>query len=115
MLRALRLRGGHERFLVEPLGLLQHRGGDHDVIVEGERLDGANRRVRDRRQPPRQLGARGDLDLRREAPDHVVEHLDLLARILRGAGDEQVGDVPERIDAALGRARGDRLLKLGDE
>ena len=58
-------------------GLLEHRAGDGDIVVLGQRGHHAVRRVRHRRDPPRQFGQRLDLDLLDQAADDVVEQRDV--------------------------------------
>ena len=106
---------GDERAVVEPLRLVEYRLRDFDVVVEGEHVDDVRRRVGDRRQPVRQLGARLGLDRVDQAHHDVVEHADLLFGIARRAADEQIGDAREHLDAARIGAGGERGLELVDE
>ena len=69
----------------------EHRAGDLDRVVEGERVDDPRRRAVDAGEAMRELGAGLDLDVDRELLQHVVEQRDLLAGIVARAGREQVG------------------------
>ena len=72
---------GDERGIFKPLRLFKYRVRDVDVVVEGEHMDHIGRRVRDRRQPMRQLGARLGLDRADEAHHDVIKDADLLIGI----------------------------------
>ena len=74
---ALVLGDVHEVAIGKPR-LLEHRTGDRDVIVLGERADDAGRRVGDRRDAAREFGQRLRLDLLDQAADNVVEQRDVL-------------------------------------
>ena len=58
-------------------GLLEHRAGDGDIVVLGQRGHHAMRRVRHRRDPPREFRQRLDLDFLDQAADDVVEQRDV--------------------------------------
>ncbi len=74
--------------VVEPLRLPSTGLRHLDVVVEGQHVDDVRRRVGDRRQPVRQLGARLGLDGVDEARHDVVEHADLILGEARRAADE---------------------------
>ena len=104
-----------QRVGAEPAGIGQHVGGDLDLVVEGEVLDHLERRVVDRRQPPRELGPGAGLDPHDQEAEHVVEHLDLLFGQPLAVMQEQVGHAPERRDAFGRRAAGYGVLEFGND
>ena len=67
------------------------------------------------REPVRELGARGNLDVGGEFAQNVVEHRDLLAGIVAGTGREQIGDAEHDAQTALGVAIGDGFVKFIDQ
>ena len=95
--------------------MAQHRLRHADVVVGGEIADDAGRRIRDAREPARQLGAGVLLDRRRKPLDHVVEQRDVVFGVVVGARDEQVGDAPQRGRALVLRLGGERVLDLVDQ
>ena len=56
----------------------------------------------------RELGARLDLDVDRQAAQHVIEQRNLLVGIAARAGGKQVGDPVDDLDPVLGGRAGDR-------
>ncbi len=100
----------HQRIVVEPFRVPQHRTGDFDRIVKGELMDDLDRRVVDRRQTLRELGARGKLDLVGETIDHLAERRNILFAI--ATGNQKIGRVPERPRAAFRRPSRDGLLQV---
>ncbi|MCZ7660767.1 MAG: hypothetical protein M5U07_24425 [Xanthobacteraceae bacterium] len=95
--------------------MAEHRTGDVDHVVVGERVDHPDRCVRNWREAPGELRARVHLDLAREALDHVVEQADLLVAVVVGAEHEQVGDAAQRREPLLARARRDRVFEIVDQ
>ena len=69
--------------------LLEHRPRHLDIVVEGEHADHTARRVRHRRQPDGELGARLGLDRAGELGHDLVEQVDLFVRIAAGPGQKQ--------------------------
>ncbi len=70
--------------IVEPR-LRQHRAGDRDVVVLGERAHRLRRRVRHRRDASRKFRQRLGFDLLDQAADDVVEQRHMFGRELVGA------------------------------
>ena len=112
MLLALVAAGGDQIAVVKPWRLGEDRACDLDVVIEGEHVDYVRRRVGDRRQPMRQLGARLGLDGVDEAGHDVVENADLILGIVVGAVDEEVGDAGEDVDPAIDVAGCEGALEL---
>ena len=115
MLLALGAGADHEVAVVEPFGLREHRARDFDIVIEGEHVDDVGRRIGDRRQPVRELGARFGLDGADEPRHDVVEHDDLIFGIMLGAVDEEIGDAGEDVDPARDAAGGQRGLEFVKE
>jgi hypothetical protein len=82
--------------------LLQDRAGDRDIVVLGEPAHRSDRRIADRRQPVRQLGARLGLDLLDQAREHAIEQRDVILFELVGAVEEERRDPLQGARAALG-------------
>ena len=93
--------GDDQVAVVKPGRLRQHRACDFDVVIEGEHMDHVRRRIGDRRQPVRQLGARLGLDGVDEARHDVVENADLILGKAVGAVDEEIGDAGQDVDPAV--------------
>ena len=70
----------------------QHRLGDGDIVVKGERADQPGRSVVDIRQPAGKSCPRLYFDIGREFLQHVIEQRDLFAGIAARAGRKQIGD-----------------------
>jgi hypothetical protein len=100
----------HQRLVVELLGLAQHRTRDRDLVVEGELADDAGRRVADRRESVRQLGAGHRLDLVCETANHVAECRNLVLAI--APRDQKIRGVPQRAGAALGGSARNRVVQV---
>jgi len=78
----------------------------------GERPHDAARRIRHVGEAAGELGPRPRLDRRRKPGDHEVEELDLLVGERDGVAQEQIGDLAQRLEAALLRAAADRVLEI---
>ncbi len=95
--------------------MLEHRAGDRDIVVLGERAHHAFRRVGNRRQPAREFGQRLGLDLLDQVADDVVEQRDMVVVEHGGAVDEQGRNAAQRLGAFLRRAVLDHLFQLGKQ
>ena len=74
--------------LLQPRRQFQHRPGDGDVVVIGQRAHHFDRRVGDRRQAIGELGARLVLDFLDQQPEYVVEQIDMRVAVGVGAGEK---------------------------
>jgi hypothetical protein len=85
---------GDKIALVEPFRPAEHRFGDRNVVIEGERFHGPGRGRRDRGEAAGELGTRPRLDRRGELEHHVVEHADMVVVVARGPRHEEIGHPP---------------------
>jgi hypothetical protein len=115
MLLAFFLRRLDQGCLVEPLGLLEHRTRDIDLIVKRQRPHDPRRRISDRCETDREQCPGGDFDLRRETGQDVVEQRNLLVGTLRGAHDKEIGNVPDDLATPRGRATRHGLLDFAQQ
>jgi hypothetical protein len=115
VLLALGVGAGDEGRVLEPIRLFENGLCHVDIVVEREHMDHARRRVRDRRQAVRQLGACLGLDRADEAHHDVVEYADLFFGIACCAADEEVGDAREHLDPARVGAGRQSGLEFVDE
>ena len=104
---------------VDEIGFGQRRdcaapARDRDVVVLGETAHHFRRRVGDRGEPMRQLGARLRFDLDDQAAEHVVEQADMVFVEPACAAQEKA---VMRLSAsrALAASRLDDIFKLGDQ
>ncbi len=74
--------------LLQPRRQFQHRPGDGDVIVIGQRAHQFEWRVGDRRQAIGELGARLVLDFLDQQSEYVVEQIDMRLAIGVGTGEK---------------------------
>ena len=107
----LRHRDRDEVVVGEPPAARQDRARHHDLVM-GERPHDAARRIRCVGEAACELGPRPRLDRRRKPGDHEVEELDLLVGERDGVAQEQIGDLAQRLEAALLRAAADRVLEI---
>ena len=115
VLLALAGGGGDQRRVGQPLRLAEHRARHFDVVVGGEHLDDVRRRIDDRRQPLRQLGARLGFDAGHQAAHHVIEQADLTFGEARCSVDEKIGDAGHDGVAARRGAGGKRCFEFVEE
>ena len=104
-----------QRLLVDDRRSAQQRTGDRDLVLARELPDQSARRVGEDRQPLGQIGARGKFGVRNEAGQNAVEQIDVIGPEIRRALQEQFGDPPRRLGAALGIAISDDLIEPGDQ
>ena len=104
-----------QRLLVDDGRSAQQRTRDRDLVLARELSDQAARRVGEQRQPFGQIGARGEFGMRNEAGQNAVEQLDMIGPEIRRPLQEQFGDPPRGVGAALGIAISDDLIKPGDQ
>ena len=78
---------------------LQHRAGDGNIVVIGERAQHLHRRIGDRRQADGEFGARLGLDFLDEQAEDVVEQVDMLVVVGAGAVEKQRGNALQRLGA----------------
>jgi hypothetical protein len=62
-------------------------------------------------EAPSQSRPRFDFDVGAEFPQHIVEHVDLLAGIAARAGGKQIGDALENAAALAVAAGGERRFR----
>ena len=105
----------HQARIIEPLGLLEHRARDIDLVVESQCPDDPRRRVADRCEADREQRPRRHLDLDRQTDENVVEQRDLLLAALRRADDEEVGNVPHDLATTAERAARHGVLDFAHE
>ena len=92
----------------------QHLAGDRDFVVLGQMLDHLERRVVERRQPFREFSLGPGFDPRDQKAEHVVEDLDLVVAETVSVIEEQIGDLPQGVDAFGGRTVSDSVFEFGD-
>ena len=112
---ALAARGLDQRFVVEPFRPGQHRSGDLDEIVECERANGERRRGVDRGQAAGEQRLGRALDVMHQALKDIVEQLDLFARIVHRAVDEEIGDTAQGFDPARDGSMRERGLQFVEQ
>ena len=95
--------------------MLQHRFGDGDIVVEGEKVDDARGGVGDRRQALRKDHARLGLNGLDESRHDVVEHAHLFVGIALSRPDKEVGQAGQYLDATSMAAGGEGGFKLVDQ
>ena len=99
----------------KPRCIFQHRAGDGDIVIVGERAEHLDRRVADGSEVARQLGARLGLDLLDEQTEHVVEQVDMRIAVALGAIKEEGRNALQRVDALCAGAVSDDVFQLGDQ
>ena len=99
----------------EPHRLTEHRRSDRNRIIMRQAPNEPGRRVIDERQPGGQLLPRPLLDPDHQELEHILEQQDLIFAVALGAGEEELGDAPHRLGAALRRTAMGRALKFDNE
>ena len=95
--------------------LLEHRPGNGNVVVLGERRHHAVRRIGHRRKPARQLGQRFGLDLLDQGADDVVEQRDVFVAVAARAVEKETGDATQRLGPLFRGAVLDDLFQFGKQ
>jgi hypothetical protein len=112
---AFRLGDLHQIGIREPRRLRQHRARDRDIVIMGEPAQDLDRRISDRRQPPRKLGAGPGLDFGDQVPEHVVEQTHVIFVEALRLRQEQIGNAGQRLGPLLYGAALDDLFEFRDE
>ena len=95
---------------VERLTIAEINPGYVDLVVEGELMDDAERRMVARRHQLGELRARSDLDLVGEPADDLAEHADLVVAV--AARDQEIRRVPQRPRTTFVAATRDRVVQI---
>jgi len=93
----------------------QHRFGDRDRVVKGERADQLRRRVVDMGQAAGQSRPGFYFNVGTELLQHLVEQGNLLAGIAARAGGEQISETLQNSPALAVAAGCDRFIQLVDQ
>jgi hypothetical protein len=84
-----------QRNVVEQTRSLENRAGDVDLIVERQLADHVRWRIRDRREPIGERGARRKFNIGNEVIEHTIEHLNMIAGKMARSKDEKIGNAAE--------------------
>jgi hypothetical protein len=112
---AFALGGGDQVGIVQPLGAFEHRAGHLDIVNGRQPPDHPHGRMSGIRQPHGQPGTGLGFDRGRKLGDDFVEQIDLNVRIAAGAGQKQVRDARQHLDAVGVGAGGERVFELVDQ
>src|SRR5262245_18231557 len=95
--------------------LPEDRLGNRDLVILRQPPNDPDRSIVDEGQLRAELLARTPLDPLDQQPQDVLEQEDLLFAVTVSAGQEERGNAPHGLDAALGGTAVGRALKLDDE
>ncbi len=113
VIAALRKRDRDEILVGQPGETFEDRPRDHDLVL-CERADDTFRRVRDVREPLRELRSGRNLGCGREPGYDDIEQADLFVVQLLGLAHEQIGDAAHGLGAPAGLAAGDAVFEVED-
>src|ERR1700730_8592967 len=106
-------RSGNQRFDVEPLRLSKDRPSDVDRIVRRKFLDNFEWRIIAGSQLTCKSSASAKFNLLGKPTDYFAESPNLIFRI--GAGNQDIGRVPQGSQTAFGSSLGNRVFQVGQK
>jgi hypothetical protein len=94
---------------------LQHRAGDGDVVVASKRSQQSRRRIRQRRQTDRQLGAGFAFNVFNKESEDVVKQVNVQFVVSAGPMEEQRRNALQGLDTLLARSMDNDLLEFREQ